>query len=202
VLRLLAAGAAAALLAGCGSSSGGPAASPSPGPPLGVGPTAEYTPPARGAAASSGARIGRLDCARGGDGRVGAHVELFAHRRVVIVPAGIGMAPPLEARGAYVRAPRCSYPLRTREPTGLLELDPQAGQFTLGDLFAIWGQPLSATRLAGFRAPTGTRVAAYLDGRPWPGDPRALPLRRHAVIVLEVAGHVPPHATYRFPSGL
>jgi len=48
----------------------------------------------------------------------------------------------------------------------------------------------------------GTRVAAYLDGRPWPGDPRTMPVRHHAVIVLEIAGHVPPHATYRFPSGL
>jgi hypothetical protein len=159
-------------------------------------------PPARGASASSGASVGRLACARTGERRLGAHVELFAHRRVVIVPAGIGMAPPLQARGAYVRAARCSYPVRTREPTGLLELDPRAGPFTLGDLFAIWGQPLSATRLAGFRALPGTSVAAYLDGRPWPGDPRTMPLRHHAVIVLEIAGHVPPHATYRFPSGL
>lgn len=161
-------------------------------------------PPARGAAASAGARIGGLGCARGGN-RIGAHVELFAHRRVVVVPAGIGMAPPLRTRGAYVHAARCSYAVRTREPTGLLELDPQqgrAGPLTVGDFFAIWGQPLSTTRLAGFHAPRGTRVAAYLDGRPWPGDPRAMPLRRHAAIVLEVAGHVPPHATYRFPRKL
>jgi hypothetical protein len=175
---------------------------PSPGPPIGVGPTAAYMPMARGALASAGDRIGRLGCAGESGRRVGAHVELFAHRRVVVVPAGVGMAPPLQASGAYVRAARCSYPVRTREPTGLLELDPRPGPFTLGDLFAIWGQPLSARRLAGFRAPPGTRVAAYLDGRPWPGDPRALPLRRHAVIVLEVGGHVPPHATYRFPRGL
>src|SRR5207302_7900938 len=112
------------------------------------------------------------------------------------------MAPPERARGAYVTAARCSYPIRTREPTGLLELTPRAGDLTLGDLFAVWGQPLSATRLAGFRAPGGTRVAAYLDGKPWAADPRTMPLRRHAVIVLEVAGHVPPHARYRFPHGL
>jgi hypothetical protein len=168
-----------------------------------VGPTGAYMPPARGAAAGAGAPVGRLRCAGGdGDHRVGAHVELFAHRRVVVVPAGIGMASPVRVRGAYVTSARCSYPVRTREPTGLLELDPRAGPFTLGDLFAIWGQPLSASRLAGFRAPPGTRVVAYLDGREWPGDPRAMPLRRHAVIVLEVAGYVAPHTTYRFPRGL
>jgi hypothetical protein len=153
------------------------------------------------AAVRAGAPVGRLRCVPDGH-RVGAHVELFAHRRVVVVPAGIGLAPPLRAHGAYVDAARCSYPIRTREPTGLLELDPRAGPFTLGDLFAIWGQPLSASRLAGFRAAPGTRVAAYLDGRLWPGDPRSMPLRRHAVIVLEVAGHVAPHTTYRFPRGL
>ena len=194
------------LLAGCGGSSASPAAAPSPGPPLGVGPTAAYVPPARGAAASGGARIGGLVCrgAGGGEHRVGAHVELFAHRRVVVVPAGIGMAPPLRAHGAYVRSARCSYAVRTREPTGLLELDLSTAPrpITVGDLFAIWGQPLSGTRLAGFRAPPGTGVAAYLDGRPWRGDPRAMPLRRHAVIVLEIAGHVPPHTGYRFPRGL
>ena len=102
------------------------------------------------------------------------------------------MAPPLTASGAYVRSARCSYPLRTREPTGLLELDARAGhpELTLGDLFAVWGQPLSPTRLAGFRAPRGERVTAHLDGRSWPGDPRSVPLRRHAVVVLEVAGFV------------
>jgi hypothetical protein len=201
-LRLLLTAAATALLAGCGGSGAGGAAAPSPGPPIGVGPSAAYMPPARGAPASAGTPIRQLRCAPGGDGRVGAHVELFAQRRVVVVPAGIGMAPPLRAGGAYVRAARCSYPVRTREPTGLVELDPQAGPLTLGDLFAIWGQPLSGRRLAGFDAPAGTRVAAYLDGRPWAGDPRALPLRRHAVIVLEIGGHVPPHATYRYPAGL
>lgn len=176
----------------------------SPGPPIGVGAGPAYTPPPRGAAARAGATVAGLRCTRGHGPRSGAHVELFAHRRVVVVPAGIGMAPPLTASGAYVRSARCSYPLRTREPTGLLELDARAGhpELTLGDLFAVWGQPLSPTRLAGFRAPRGERVTAHLDGRSWPGDPRSVPLRRHAVVVLEVAGFVVPHASYRFPPGL
>ena len=145
--------------------------------------------------------LGGLRCATGDSRRVGAHVELFAHRHVVVVAAGIGMAPPVRTRGAYVTAARCSYPVRTREPTGLLELEPSARALTLGELFAIWGQPLSTSRLAGFHAPPGTRVAAYLDGRPWPGDPRAVPLRRHAVIVLEIGPFVPPHRHYAFPPG-
>ena len=190
------------MLAGCGDATTHTASSP--GPPIGVGPGSAYTPPPRGAAVRAGVAVGRRRCAAGGGRRVGAHLELFAHRHVVVVPAGIGTAPPVVSSGAYVRAARCSYPVRTREPTGLLELDSRAAgpaQLTLGDLFAVWGQPLSDMRLAGFRAPPGDRVTAYLDGRRWSGDPRAIPLRRHAVIVLEVAGYVRPHAAYRFPRG-
>jgi hypothetical protein len=45
-------------------------------------------------------------------------------------------------------------------------------------------------------------VHAFVDGLPWTGDPRTIPLRRHAQIVLEVGGHVPPHVRYGFPKGL
>jgi len=67
----------------------------------------------------------------------------------------------------------------------------------LRDLFAIWGQPLSPTRLAG----GGGRVSVYVNGRRVAGDPAAIPLREHAEIVLEVGGFIPPHHTYVFPPG-
>jgi dihydroxyacid dehydratase/phosphogluconate dehydratase len=35
----------------------------------------------------------------------------------------------------------------------------------------------------------------------WPGAPGAVPLTRHAEIVLEVGPHVPPHSSYAFPPG-
>ncbi len=69
---------------------------------------------------------------------------------------------------------------------------------TLGALFAIWGQPLSDTRVASF----GGRVGAFVGGRRWRGDPRSIPLERHAEIVLEVDGYIPPHPKYTFPPGL
>lgn len=113
------------------------------------------------------------------------------------IPAGIGVAPPLRRDGAYVRGGRCVYPVRTREPTGLLELDAPA---SLGELFAIWGQPLSRTRVAGFMAPDGRRIGAFVAGRRWHGDPRTVPLDRGAVVVVEVDGFVAPHRSYRFPA--
>jgi hypothetical protein len=114
------------------------------------------------------------------------------------VAPGIGISPPRARDGAYVRGGRCSYPLRTREPTGVVEVQAAGRRKTLGDLFAVWGQPLSRTRMAGFKGP----VRAYVGGRRWRTDPRAIPLKRHAQIVLEVGGYVKPHARYHFPPGL
>jgi hypothetical protein len=124
---------------------------------------------------------------------------MFARRRVVAIPAGIGIAPPVARQAGDVRGGRCLYPVRTRGPAGLLEVD-AAAPLRLGDLFAIWGQPLSPVRLAGFTAPRGQRVTAFVGGRRWTGDPRAIPLSEHAVIVLQVDGYVTPHRSYRFPA--
>jgi hypothetical protein len=167
--------------------------------PIGSGP--RYQPQPLGAAARTGRAAAGLRCAAAVGPRVGAHLELFANERVVIVPAGVGIAPPHERDGAYVRGGRCSYPARTVEPTGVIQLDPRT-HVTLGQFFRLWGQPLSATRLAGFRARAGTEVRAYVAGRRWRGTLAAIPLARHAQVVLEVNGYVPPHSRYRFPPGL
>ena len=69
-------------------------------PPVPIGVGAAYRP---APAVLTGRPVGGLRCANGG-ARFGVHLELFARRRVVIVPAGIGLA-----HG-------CTYPARTREP--------------------------------------------------------------------------------------
>jgi hypothetical protein len=125
--------------------------------------------------------VTRLRC--GDDGaRLRAHVELFANRRALLLPPGIGVRP------------RCSYPVRTTDPTGVVEFVPSVAP-TLGDLFAVWGQPLGPRRLASFRG----AVSAWVGGRRWRGDVRRIRLTRHAQVVVEVGGYVPPHARYLFP---
>ncbi len=167
--------------------------------PIGVGPS--YHPGALNSTVSRGLPVGRLTCTRSADQRVGVHLELFGRGRVVIVPAGIGVAPPWHARDDHVLGGRCSYPARTLEPTGVIQLLGDS-RLTLGMFFELWGQPLDADRLAGFRASGGERVRAYVDGRRWRGDARAIPLRRHAEIVLELGASVPPHPNYHFERGL
>ena len=157
--------------------------------PIGVGP--RYHPPA-GAHAVAGLR-----CSAHSVDRVGVHVELFANRRVVLVPPGIGIAGPVVRRHGRVVGGRCSFPLRTREPTGTVELA-RGARLTLGEFFAVWGQPLTRGRLLAFRG----RVRAYMNGRARGGNPRRIALAPHANVVLEVGGHVPPHPGYLFPGGL
>jgi hypothetical protein len=148
--------------------------------PIGVGPRYH---PAPGAHAVAG-----LHCTRRGAPRYGVHLELFADGRVVVVPAGIGIAPPLRHQGAYVLGGKCSFPVRTHEPTGLLEVS-RVG-LTLGQFYGIWGRGIPA------------RARVYVAGLPWPGNPAAVPLTRHAEIVVEVGNYVRPHSFYSFPKGL
>ena len=144
----------------------------------------------------AGAGLGGLRCSRRPAKRVGVHLELFAKGYVVVVPAGIGLGGRTRRDGAYVRGGRCSYPIRTHEPTGLLEVE-SAGRLRLGDLAAIWRQPISRRALAGFRG----RVRAWIDGTPWRGDPADVPLRRHANIVVVLGRPVTVHPSYVFPPG-
>jgi len=162
--------------------------------PIGVGP--RYRLPPAPARVLQAAPVGRFRCGRTAPTRMRVHVELFANRRVLLLPAGIGMAPPLARDGAYIVRARCSYALRTTAPTGVIDVAPGSAA-TIGDLFRVWGQPLSPMRLAGFRG----RVQAYVTGHVWRGDLRAIRLRRHGQIVLEVGGYVRPHAFFLFGRG-
>lgn len=164
--------------------------------PLPAGRTPAYRLPARGAAVTSRRAVAGLACRRRSTHGRGVHLELYAARRVVPVPAGIGIAPPVQRNGVYVRGGVCAYPVRSYEPTGVIVIDPASG-LRLADLFAVWGQPLSTHALAGFR---GT-VRAYVDGHRRTGEPGRIRLRPHAEIVLEVGAFVPPHPRYLFAPG-
>lgn len=196
VAGLVAALSMAAALAGCSSA---PRTSSSPGVPssllaqarpIGRGP--RFHPPVTGSVAGH--------CLRRLGSRIGVHVELFAADRVVLVPAGIGTRPPRVLLAGRISMAGCYGELVTLDPTGLVLVRP-GHRLTVGELFRAWGQPLRRARLGPFRAPKGKRVTVFVDGHPWRGSPRHVPLAAHAEIVLEVGPHVPPHASYTFPPG-
>lgn len=162
--------------------------------PIGTGP--RYRPAPAPAGVRAGRPIAGLSC-RADTTRFLVHVELFANRRVIPVPAGIGIARPFSAKGADVRPGGCVYPIHTTAPTGVVRVG--IGTATLGQLLRVWGQALGTRRLLSFA--TTTAVRAFVDGRERHGNPRSIRLTPRAQIVLEIGGYVPPHTSYLFPKG-
>jgi hypothetical protein len=167
--------------------------------PIGAG--ARFHPRALSARVAERRSVGGLRCETGDVRRFGVHLELFAHGRVVVVPAGIAVAPPWRTVRPHVIEGACSYPARTRTAIGVIEIA-SGSRISLGQLFALWGQPLGRHRLAGFHTTASRQVRAYVDGVEWHGSPRTIPLRRHSAVALEVGRHVPPHPSFRFGMGL
>jgi hypothetical protein len=129
------------------------------------------------------------------------HVEVFGANRVVIVPDGIGIKPPIRLSAGRISSAGCYGSLVTLDPTGVVLVRP-GSRVSLSDLFRAWGEPLSPTRLGSFTASQGRRVMVFVDGRRWNGPPGRVPLARHGEIVLEVGPYVPPHSSYVFPPGM
>jgi len=149
-----------------------------------VGPAPHYTPPARPAAVAAAAPVGSLHCASSGPSfRI--HLEIFVDRKVVIVPAGIGVAD----NG-------CRYPVSTDGPDGIVRVAPG---LRLAEVFRVWGQQLESHRLGWFTSKTTLRV--YVGGKLVHGPAGAIPLTPHAQIVLELGGYVPPHPFFLFAGG-
>ena len=120
-----------------------------------------------------------------------AHLQVYVNGRSRALPGGIGIVDesPIETeRGLFYGALTCMYWLHTRAADGLVEVQaPVDRHFTLGDLFAIWDQPLSSKRVAG----AGGHVTATVNGHRWRGNPALIPLTEHAVIQLAVGKPVP-----------
>jgi hypothetical protein len=119
------------------------------------------------------------------------HLELFAHGRVVVVPAGIGVRGARQSAGRVVAA-RCRAPVWTLDPSGIVRF---AAPARLATLFAVWGRSLGPARLLGFEG----AVRVYVNGLRRRGDPRTLALRDRDQIVLEVGPYIRPHRSFRFP---
>jgi hypothetical protein len=210
--RAALAGAAAALvvLAGVvvaaeGGSGRAASASRPPGPrgPEGV-PIPDASPLAGGEPAQAGSPVDGIMC-QGTEQvlfHIHAHLTVFVNGAPRRIPEGIGIpgaqVSPTPA-GPYVGAGTCFYWLHTHAADGIIHIEsPVARNYTLGDFFDVWGQALSATEVG----PTIGRVTAFYNGRLFRGNPRDIPLSRHAQIQLDVGRPRVAPAVISFPGRL
>ncbi len=121
------------------------------------------------------------------------HLAIYAAGQPVPVPQGVGVN---DGQG-------CLFALHTHSPDGIIHVEsPTRDQNTLGQFFAIWGQPLTRTQVASVTATHTQIVRAYVNGRPYAGDPRTIPLTPHALITLEVGlPWASPTTRFSWPQG-
>jgi len=132
-----------------------------------------------------------------------AHLAVYTNGKLRIVPEGIGIVPPTQvvqtSAGPFVVAGTCFYWLHSHTADGIIHIEsPTQRVYTLGNYFDIWNQPLSATQVG----PAHGQVTAFVDGQPFTGDPRSIPLNAHTVIQLDVGSASPAPQPFTFPAGL
>jgi hypothetical protein len=116
-----------------------------------------------------------------------AHLAVYVNGALTRLPPDIGIS------GS------CFSWLHTHDSSGVIHIEsPVQRVYTLGDFFDIWGQPLSAIQVG----PAQGAVTATVNGSPFTGDPRSIPLDAHDVIQLDVGSTAPPPQPYTFPAGL
>ncbi|HET9014183.1 MAG TPA: hypothetical protein VFN57_01210 [Thermomicrobiaceae bacterium] len=115
-----------------------------------------------------------------------AHLTIFVNGQQRQIPYGIGI-PNVQAQqtpqGPFAASGSCFYWLHTHADDGIIHIEsPVQKTFTLGDFFAIWGQPLSTSQVGPAKGP----VVALYNGKQYLGNPQDIPLTNHANIQLEV----------------
>jgi len=128
------------------------------------------------------------------------HVGVYVDGIAVKVPAGIGVGRPwgFDNTG-FLTNGSCFAWLHTHDTTGVIHIaTPQLTVFTLGQLFEIWGQPLSTGRAFNYN---GT-LAVLVNGRRHVGDLGSIAFTPFENIVLELGKPpaVPPSSLYDFSS--
>jgi hypothetical protein len=107
---------------------------------------------------------------------VHSRLDIFVEGQPVEVPANIG-----------VKRGECLYWLHTHEgQPGIIHVEaPTEGDYTLGQLFAIWGQPLSSTQLLDRTADADHEIRATVGAARHEGDPATILLKDGTAIRLE-----------------
>ena len=130
------------------------------------------------------------------------HLTIFVNGSPRQVPAGIGIPGAKAqntAQGPFIGSGTCFYWLHTHAADGIVHIEsPVQRTYTLGNFFDEWGQPLGPGQVG----PDKGHVTAIYNGHLYEGNPRDIPLTKHAQIQLEVGTPRVAPETVTFPNGL
>jgi hypothetical protein len=125
------------------------------------------------------------------------HLDIYVRGRHETLPANVG----IDAAQQFIS------PLHTHDTTGVMHVEsPTVESFSLGQFFAVWGVPLSATQLGALKTGGGKVLKAWVNGTAIKADPTRIVLDSHQEIVLaygtpaQMPKKVP--SSYTFPEGL
>jgi hypothetical protein len=123
-----------------------------------------------------------------------AHVTMLYKGQPVLIPAQTGIV-----------GSKCFYWMHTHTTSGIIHIEApktsSSRQFTLGDFFQIWNQPLTSKQVTTFPIGKDDEVKVWVDGKPYTGDPRKIVLKSHTQVVLEVGPPLTdPPPTYDWAS--
>jgi hypothetical protein len=112
---------------------------------------------------------------------VHSHLSIFLNGEALAIPREIGILEPTPTTG-------CFYSLHTHDLSGRIHVEAAApATFTLGQLFSIWGQPLSSTDIAGL---SGMPVVVYVTDNGVvtqnTGDWSTIELTSHREITIQI----------------
>jgi hypothetical protein len=145
--------------------------------------------------AASGKPVNGVKCQSSEQAAYHIHAQLtiYVNGQLRPVPLGIGIVPPVvqqSASGPFASAPSggCYYWMHTHAQDGVIHIEsPTSKVYTLGDFFAIWGQPLSSNQVG----PATGAVTVYVNGKRYSGDPSSIDLSPHEAIQLDVGTPAP-----------
>lgn len=142
----------------------------------------ETFPPGNAAQGGQGDVIAGIGCVDEIDLHYHAHLSLFVEGERIAIPPAVGVVDPILVDG-FVEGGSCLYWMHLHDGTGLVHLEPPvAGDYTLGQLFDVWGRGLTRDQVAGFPGV----VSVFVDGVRYQGDIRDLTLTSGLHVSLQV----------------
>lgn len=167
-------------------------------------PIANGSPLAGPASSTTGQAIDGISCETSEQTlfHIHAHLTIFVNGVAKQVPAAIGIpggTGQSTAQGTFITSGKCFYWLHTHAADGVIHIEsPVQRTYTLGDFFDEWGQTLSSSQVG----PDLGHVTALYNGKVFKGNPRNIPLNKHAQIQLEVGTPLVAPESITWPSSL